>query len=675
MDEYQINRFISTLKSYFKKSYGYSLSYFSDWLYEALKYNEPDVAALFEDQAELAAAVLELDDLYDVYFSEFGFYSKTYIITVKGRSKINMYKDLNIEDDDISYTEFATGIHKVDADGELKENLILPMKLLLTEANVISSKILSKSQLASIIFRKSVLATLSAKYNSEIPNFNPDDFKLPVTDNICNNFSLVSNDFGSGVTNQKNYSDILHHQFIIHANGELDDVVTNLLSKVNKFISTKDNSKLYNEIRKAIVDPNYFDSDDFRYAEKNYEAVADISKIKDNIQKFTQTFMVEYDKYVSLMNRYAKNQPDNKNIVLSDSSFDIIKIREYIIRDYWNNIGKANNYDFKQLVLEYMCFANLIANIYDLNNYINFKKVKYTDDKNIEHDGIVLYNKYKHDDSDEKELSKLYDLKTGEEVSGTIVTESLLKEEKISNRKILGLPNKYYAIEYIDDIFQNNIDVKNYKSNIEEIAAAPEIGYKIIGAIKRQKEEFSHTNMVYCGIVIEKDGKYIAIPVDVTNGATDGSFSNIYSVIINLSKDYVDDMISCVISHPNLSSFAIKNIKKLNIFKADTSAEKSLFFFYINYNIFALTNNLNDENFFFYNPILEGYSLFNKVIEFYSKSHVLKSIMLNKFESYYFIYYMIYNDTVCNELINNIDDKKLVNKIKKIHSDFVDYLD
>ena len=144
MDEYQINRFISTLKSYFKKSYGYSLSYFSDWLYEALKYNEPDVAALFEDQAELAAAVLELDDLYDVYFSEFGFYSKTYIITVKGRSKINMYKDLNIEDDDISYTEFATGIHKVDADGELKENLILPMKLLLTEANVISSKILSK---------------------------------------------------------------------------------------------------------------------------------------------------------------------------------------------------------------------------------------------------------------------------------------------------------------------------------------------------------------------------------------------------------------------------------------------------------------------------------------------------------------------------------------------------
>lgn len=675
MDEYQLNRFISVLKSYFNKSYSYSLSYFSDWLYEELECNEPDVAALFEDQAELAAAVLELDDLYDVYFSEFGFYSKTYIITVKGRSKINMYKDLNIEDDDISYTEFATGIHKVDAEGELKENLILPMKLLLTEANVISSKILSKNQLASIIFRKSVLATLSAKYNSEIPNFNPDDFKLPVTDNICNNFSLVSNDFGSGVTNQKNYSDILHHQFIIHANGELDDVVTNLLSKVNKFISTKDNSKLYNEIRKAIIDPNYFDSDDFRYAEKNYEAVADISKIKDNIQKFTQTFMIEYDKYVSLMNRYAKNQPDNKNIVLSDSSFNIIKIREYIIRDYWNNIGKANNYDFKQLVLEYMCFANLIANIYDLNNYINFKKIKYTDDKNIEHDGIVLYNKYKHDKSDDKELSKLYDLKTGEEVSGTILTESLLKEEKISNRKILGLPNKYYAIEYIDDIFQNNIDVKTYKSNIEEIAATPEIGYKIIGAIKRQKEEFSHTNMVYCGIVIEKDNKYIAIPVDITNGVTDGSVSNIYSVIISLSKDYVDNMISCVIAHPDLSSFAIKNIKKLNVFKANTPAEKSLFFFYINYNIFALTNNLNDENFFFYNPILEGYSLLNKAIDVYSESHVLKSIRLNKFESYYFIYYMIYNDTVYNELINNIDDKKLVDKIKEIHSDFVDYLD
>ena len=128
MDEYQLNRFISVLKSYFKKSYGYSLSYFSDWLYESLEYNEPDVAALFDDQAELAAAVLELDDLYDVYFSEFGFYSKTYIITVKGRSKINMYKDLNIEDDDISYTEFATGIHKVDTDGELKENLILHFK-------------------------------------------------------------------------------------------------------------------------------------------------------------------------------------------------------------------------------------------------------------------------------------------------------------------------------------------------------------------------------------------------------------------------------------------------------------------------------------------------------------------------------------------------------------------
>lgn len=675
MDEYQLNRFISVLQSYFNKSYGYSLSYFSDWLYEELEYNEPDVAALFDDQAELAAAILDLNDLYDVYFSEFGFYSKTYIITVKGRSKINMYKDLNIEDDDISYTEFATGIHKVDVDGQLVEDLRLPIKLLLTEANVISSRILSKTQLASIIFRKSVLATLSAKYNSEIPNFNPDDFKLPVTDNICNNFSLVSNDFGSGVTNQKNYSDILHHQFIIHANGELDDVVTNLLSKVNKFISTQEHSKLHNEIREAIVDPNYFDSDNFRYAEKNYEAVTDISKIKDNIQKFTQTFMLEYDKYVSLMNRYAKNQPDNKNIVLSDSSFNIIKIREYIIRDYWNTIGKANNYDFKQLVLEYMCFANLIANIYDLNNYINFKKVKYTDDKNIEHDGIVLYNKYKHDKSDDKELSKLYDLKTGEEVSGTILTESLLKEEKISNRKILGLPNKYYAIEYIDDIFQNNIDVKNYKSNIDEIAAAPEIGYKIIGAIKRQKEEFSHTNMVYCGIVIEKDNKYIAIPSDITNGATDGSYSNIYSVIINLSKDYVDNMISCVISHPDLSSFAIKNIKKINVFKADTPIEKSLFFFYINYNIFALTNNLNDENFFSYNPILEGYSLFNKVLDVYSKSHVLKSIRLNKFEPYYFIYYMIYNDTVYNELINNINDKKLVDKIKEIHSDFVDYLD
>lgn len=680
MDEYQLNRFISVLKSYFNKSYSYSLSYFSDWLYEELECNEPDVAALFEDQADLAAAVLELDDLYDVYFSEFGFYSKTYIITVKGRSKINMYKDLNIEDDDISYTEFATGIHKVDTEGELEEALKLPMKLLLTEANVISSKILSKSQLASIIFRKSVLATLSAKYNSEIPNFNPDDFKLPVTDNICNNFLLVANDFGSGVTNQNNYSDVLHHQFIIHANGELNDVVTNLLSKVNKFVGTKDNTKLHNEIIKAIIDPNYFESDSFRYAEKNYDAVADISKIKDSIQKFTRTFMIEYDKYVSLMNRYAKNQSDSKNIVLSDSSFNIIKIREYIIRDYWNTVGKENNYDFKQLVLEYMCFANLIANIYDLNNYINFKKVKYTDDKNIEHNGIVLYNKYENDNSDDKELSKLYDLKTGEEVSGTILNESLLKEEKISNRKILGLPNKYYAIEYIDDIFQNNIDVKTYKSNIEEIAAAPEIGYKIIGAIKRQKKSsWGAINSVYCGTVVEKDNKYIAIPVDITNGATDGSFSDIYSVIINLSKEYIDDMISCILSHPDLSSFAIKNIRKINVFKTNTQVEKSLFCFYINYNIYESTNNITDsiesENYFFYNQASGTYNLLNSILSnFYSKKAVLKSIRLNDFVPYYFLYYMIYNDTVYNELINNIDDKKIVDKVKEIHSDFIDYL-
>lgn len=680
MDEYQFNRFTSVLNSYFKKMYGYNLSYFSDWLYESLECNEPDVAALFEDQADLAAAVLELDDLYDVYFSEVSFYSKTYIITIKGRSKINMYYDLNLEDDDISYTEFTNGIHKVDTEGELVEALKLPVKLLLTEANVISSKILSKSQLASIIFRKSVLATLSAKYNSEIPNFNPDDFKLPVTDNICNNFLLVANDFGSGVTNQNNYSDVLHHQFIIHAKGELNDVVTNLLSKVNKFVSTKDNTNLHNEIIKAIIDPNYFESDSFRYAEKNYDAVADISKIKDSIQKFTQTFMMEYDKYVSLMNRYAKDQSDSKNIVLSDSSFNIIKIREYIIRDYWNTVGKENNYDFKQLVLEYMCFANLIANIYDLNNYINFKKVKYQDDKNIAHDGIVLYNRYEHDDSDDKELSKLYDLKTGEEVSGTIINESLLKEEKISNRKILGLPNKYYAIEYIDDIFQNNIDTKTYRSNIKQIDVDRNLGYKIIGAIKRQKKSsWGAINSVYCGVVVEKDNKYIAIPIDVIDWSVDGSYSNIYSVVTTLYKEYIDDMISCILSHPDLSSFAIKNIRKINVFKTTTQIEKSLFCFYINYNIYESTNNITDsiesENYFFYNQASGTYNLLNSILfNFYSKKAVLKSIRLNDFVPYYFLYYMIYNDIVYNELINNIDDKKIVDKIKEIHSDFVDYL-
>lgn len=127
MDNYQLENFKEVLKSCFNPIEGYSN--FSDWLFDYLTYNYPDIAFRFEDQADLVAAIL--DDLaysYDVYFSEFGFYKKTYIITLKGRSKANIYKDLKIEDEGILYPEFVTGIHKVNADGQLEEQITEKLK-------------------------------------------------------------------------------------------------------------------------------------------------------------------------------------------------------------------------------------------------------------------------------------------------------------------------------------------------------------------------------------------------------------------------------------------------------------------------------------------------------------------------------------------------------------------
>lgn len=121
MNNYQLENFKEVLKSCFNPIEGYSN--FSDYLFDYLTYNYPDIAFRFEEQADLVAAILDdLAYLYDVYFSEFGFYRKTYIITLNGRSKANIYKDLKLDDEGILYPEFVKGIHKVNTDGQLIES-------------------------------------------------------------------------------------------------------------------------------------------------------------------------------------------------------------------------------------------------------------------------------------------------------------------------------------------------------------------------------------------------------------------------------------------------------------------------------------------------------------------------------------------------------------------------
>ena len=253
----------------------------------------------------------------------------------------------------------------------------LENKIRLTENNYLSTRVVQRDAMMSQIFRQQVLNVLPLYddvYGGKIPNFN-DDLSNEITDKVCTSFLSFSNPRGSELGDDE----IGHHPFLIHPSRYTKDPMLQILAQIGSTMSLQKHTALHNTFRKFVI--NGVNKDALSFLNTKNVSDKGIDDVANTLNNYLGPFKIAFDHtysvYLKVLNEVRKSITAES--VLTVNHLRLQRVREYIVRYYWNYLKEVvfrNEKSFYQIAVQYLSAINLVEKLYDIN--VDFTEGFYT---------------------------------------------------------------------------------------------------------------------------------------------------------------------------------------------------------------------------------------------------------------------------------------------------------